>query len=109
MNNAAAALAGLKALEDEAITAHKRVADSLEGCRLLIHGATVERYGKIYRITHLRADRGVVLAYGVRVYDKKVGVRDYDLGAFRECKVIKYPEHGDAQSTNRLRSNNAMV
>lgn len=98
MSNAAGALAGLKALEDEAMAAHKRVAEALEGCESLLLGAIVERYGKTYQITGLRADRGVVRAYGVRYYpqDKQAGSREYDLNDFRECIVLKYPSDGDA-------------
>lgn len=64
-SNVEASIAGLRALEDEAIAAHKRVAEALEGCRLLLHGATVKRYGKIYQISGLRAYRGIVHCYGV--------------------------------------------
>lgn len=97
MSNAAGALDGLKALEDEAIAAHKRVAEALEGCRLLLYGAIVERYRLTYQITALREDRGIVHASGVRFYPKKnkAGYRDYDLGDLRDCKILKYPNEGD--------------
>lgn len=98
MSNAAGALDGLRALEDDAIAAHKRVADALEGCRALLLGVIVERYGKTYQITGLRAYRGIVNTSGVRYYphDKMAGSRQYDLGDFRGCKVLKYPDQGDA-------------
>lgn len=96
-SNAAGALAGLLALEDEAERAHNRVAEALEGARVLLDGAIVERYRQEYQITGLRAYRGVVHAYGVRIYRKKkrcddatIGVREYDLNDFRECKIIQY-------------------
>lgn len=98
MSNAAGAFDGLKALEDEAISAHKRVAEALEGCRLLLHGAIVERYRLTYQITTLRSHRGIVKAYGVRFYPKKnkAGSRGYNLGDLRECKILKYPDQRDA-------------
>lgn len=98
MSNAAGALDGLKALEDEALAAHKRVAEALEGCRLLLHGAIVERYGLTYQITSMYAHRGVVHASGVRFYPKqnRRGYRDYSLGDLRECKILKYPNERDA-------------
>lgn len=98
MSNAAGALDGLKALEDEAMAAHKRVADALEGCRLLLHGAIVERYRMIYQINSLRVHCGIVLASGVRFYPKenRAGCRGYDLGDLRDCKILKYPNDGDA-------------
>lgn len=46
VSNAAGALDGLKALEDEAMAAHKRVDEALDGCRGLLIGAIIERYGK---------------------------------------------------------------
>lgn len=98
MSNAAHAIASLKALEDEAMAAHKRVAEALEGCRVLLIGAIVERYGKTYKITALREYRGIVHASGVRFYPREnmAGSRGYDLNDFRSCKILKYPEDGDA-------------
>lgn len=72
MSNAAGALDGLKALEDEAIAAHKRVAEALEGCRLLLHGVIVERYHLTYQVTSLHARNGIVCAYGVRYYPNRL-------------------------------------
>lgn len=88
-------------LEREAEAAHRRVADALEGARNLLHGAIVERYGKQWQITSLRAHRGVVGAYGARYYGpgKEIGKRSYDLSTFRGCKVLKYPSEGDAISS----------
>lgn len=101
MSNAAGALNGLKALEDEALAAHKRVEEALAGCRELLIGAIVERYGKTYQINVLRAYRGIVHAYGVRYYprDKAAGSREYDLNDLRECTILKYPFDGDAPVT----------
>lgn len=98
MSNAAGTLAGLRALEDEAIAAHKRVAEALEGCRALLMGAIVERYGKTYQITGLREYRGIVHAYGVRFYpnENMAGSRGYDLNDLRGCVILKYPDDGDA-------------
>lgn len=98
MSNAAGALDGLKALEDEALAAHKRVAEALEGCRELLVGAIVERYGKTYQITSLREHRGIVNASGVRFYPKEnmAGSRGYSLGNLRDCTILKYPNDGDA-------------
>lgn len=97
MSNAAGALDGLKSLEDEAMVAHKRVEEALAGCLQLLIGAIVERYGKTYQITGLRAHRGIVHAYGVRFYpkDSMAGSREYDLNDFRECTVLRYPTDGD--------------
>lgn len=97
MNNSDGALAGLFALEDEAELAHKRVASALEGARVLLFGAHVLRYGKKYQITALRAYRGIVHAYGVRIYDGRIGVRDYDLNDFRDCEIINYRHQRDAE------------
>lgn len=101
MSNAASALDGLKALEDEAIAAHKRVAEVLDGCKELLVGAIVERYGKTYQITGLRAYRGIVHAYGVRFYprDKMAGSRGYNLYDLRDCTILKYPNDGDTVIT----------
>lgn len=96
MKNAAGALNGLYALEDEAIAAHSRVAEALEGMRVLLDRAIIHRYGKVYQISGLRAYRGIVKAYGVRVYNGKVGIRGYDLGDLRECKLINLLDEGDA-------------
>lgn len=97
MSNAVGALAGLKALEDEALATHKRVEEALAGCKELLIGAIVERYGKTYKIAGLRADRGIVRAYGVRYYpqDKQAGSREYDLYDLRGCDILKYPTDGD--------------
>lgn len=101
MSNAAGALEGIKALERESEAAHQRVADALEGARVLLHGAIVSKYGLTYQITGLRAYRGIVRAYGVRWYGSKAkkpnGVREYDLHEFNGCKVLKYPDQGDAR------------
>lgn len=98
MSNAAGALAGLRALEDEAIAVHKRVEEALEGCRSLLIGAIVERYGKTYQVDTVRAYRGLILCYGVRYYPNKneIGTHGYSLGEFRDCKILKYPNDGDA-------------
>lgn len=91
MNNAVGALEGIKQLEREAEQAHRRVAEALEGARVLLHGAIVKRYGLEYQIEGLRAYRGIVKAYGVRIYrskarcdGKRKGTRQYDLGDFSQ-------------------------
>lgn len=98
MSNAAGAIDGLKALEDEALAAHKRVAEALKGCRVLLIGAIVEKYGKTFQITALRDYRGIVHAYGVHFYPHKntAGTRDYDLCDLQGCIILKYPSDGDA-------------
>jgi hypothetical protein len=96
-NNAGGALDGLFSLEDDALRAHKRVAECLEGIRVLLDRAVVRRNGKVYQLSGLQARRGIVHVYGVRIYDGKVGIRDYDLGDLRECKIIKYLKEGDAE------------
>lgn len=103
MNNAAGALEGIKQLEREAEQAHKRVAEALEGARVLLHGAIVKRYGNEYQITSLHTHRGgQVGCYGVRIYrtkarsdGKRIGIRDYDLGRFTDCEVLEYPNMRD--------------
>jgi hypothetical protein len=90
MSNTGVALAYLRGLEDEAAHHHKKVAEYLEAIRVLLDRATVQRYGKIYQLSGLRAYRGFVKAYGVRIYSGKAGVRAYDLGDLRECQLIAY-------------------
>lgn len=90
MKNTAGALDYLHELEAEAEKAHRRVADHLEGIRVLLDRATVKRYGRLYQLTTIRAHRGFVRCYGVRIYNGKAGVRGYDLGDLRECEIVEY-------------------